>query len=65
VIPHFNYVVLLIIAVVRSLSSSFIIASATIIIKRVIVGLHHTAVPRKSAHSGAPTLRRNAITSHW
>ena len=39
------------------------IAATTIRIKRVIVDLHHTAMPRKSAHSGAPTLRRNAITS--
>ena len=41
----------------------FIIAATTIRIKRVIVDLHRASMPRKSAHSGAPTLHRNATTS--
>jgi hypothetical protein len=37
---------------------------ATIIrIKHVVIDLYRTVVPHKSAHSGAPTLRKNAATS--
>jgi hypothetical protein len=38
---------------------------AAIRIKLIIVDLYRAAMPRKSAHWGAPMLRKNAITSGW